>query len=172
MGLFKEAVEGFTNGFVSAAVERLRSNDGHGVAARGLGRVDQLCNELGWAVNERQADGVLLHFKDATVGVRKAVITCGEKVMTFRVWSAASLLPRLVSGEIMAHLLVRNAELTVGSWHAFKDERGNVGFGLVFNHLINGMTAEMFQHICQTMISAGGDLDAKLSALGLLECCT
>jgi hypothetical protein len=70
----------------------------------------------------------------------------------------------------MAHLLVRNAELTAGSWHAFKDERGNGGFGLVFNYLIGGMTAEMFQHICQTMISAGGDLDAKLNGLGFLDC--
>jgi hypothetical protein len=75
MGLFKEAIEGFANGFVSAGVERLRITDGRGGAARGLARVDQLCDELGWAVNERQADGILLHFKDATVDVRKAVVT-------------------------------------------------------------------------------------------------
>ncbi len=43
--------------------------------------IEQLCRELGWSVDERVGDhGIVLHFRDPLVNIRKVLVTCGESI--------------------------------------------------------------------------------------------
>ena len=86
MRLFKDMAEGFANGFMSATVDSLRAGHPLGQSSTGPSLVERFCRELGWTVDERQGDAILLHFNDPIVGVRKVAITGGEKLMSLRVW--------------------------------------------------------------------------------------
>src|SRR6266851_5877532 len=113
MGLFRDVAEGFANGFMSATVDSLRAGLPQGQSSMGPYLVERFCRELGWPVDERQGDAILLHFNDPVVGVRKITITCGDKLMSLRVWSASTMSARQIPAEIMGHLLLRNSELGV-----------------------------------------------------------
>jgi hypothetical protein len=77
MGLFQEVVKGFVNGFVAGFTD----NGSASQAPRGLAAIEQLCRELGWSVDERVGDhGIVLHFRDPLVNIRKVLVTCGESV--------------------------------------------------------------------------------------------
>ena len=168
MGLFSDMAEGFANGFMSATVDSLRAGLPQGQSSKGPALVERLCRELGWPVDERQGDAILLHFNDPVVGVRKVAITCGDKLMSFRVWSVASMSARQIPGEIMGHLLVRNWELALSAWHLFDAGNGNAAFALASNTLVAGMDAAMFKYACETMVKEANAFDVKMKAAGLL----
>ena len=35
------------------------------------GRIDRLCRQLGWSVNERDGESIRLHFNDPLIGMRR-----------------------------------------------------------------------------------------------------
>src|SRR5436309_2634303 len=119
MGLFRDVAEGFANGFISATAESLRGGYPQSQFHNGTAAIDRFCQELGWSVDEREGQVILLHFNDPVIGRRKVAITGTDKTMTFRVWSAATMPARQVPAEIMGHLLVRNWELAFCAWHLF-----------------------------------------------------
>src|SRR5260370_13663589 len=141
MGLFKDMAEGFANGFMSATVDSLRAGRPQSQSSIGPALVERFCHELSWPVDERQGDAILLHFNDSVVGIRKVAITCGEKLMALRVWSAATMSARQIPGEIMGHLLLRNYELALSAWHVFDAGNGNAAFAQASNMLIAGVDA-------------------------------
>jgi hypothetical protein len=168
MGLFRDVAEGFANGFLSATVDSLRAGHPQGQFSRGPAPVERLCQELGWSVDEREGEVILLHFRDPAVGVRKIAITGGDRMMTFRVWSAATMSARQLPGEIMGHLLVRNWELALCAWHLFDAGNGNAAFALASNMLVAGMDGAVFKHVCETMVKEANAFDVKMKAAGLL----
>jgi len=164
MGMFQDMLQHFTNGFVSAAVDTLRN--GH--ASSGPNVIERLCQELGWPVDERDGNTVLLHFNDPLVQIRKVAISTGEKLMGFTVLSAVNMNPRQVSTEIMGYLLVRNSTLGGSAWQMFEAGNGNAGFSVTACMLIEGMNSAMFKFLCETMVKEAHEFDAKMKAGGLL----
>jgi hypothetical protein len=168
MGLFKDMAEGFANGFMSATVDSLRAGGPLGQPSPGPSLVERFCRELAWAVDERQGAAILLHFNDPLVGVRKVAITGGDKLMSFRAWSAASMIARQIPAEIMGHLLLRNWELAITAWHVLDAGNGNAAFALASNMLMAGMDAPMFKYVCDTMVKEANAFDVKMKAAGLI----
>ncbi len=168
MGLFKDMAEGFANGFMSATVDSLRAGRPQSQSSIGPALVERFCHELSWPVDERQGDAILLHFNDPVVGVRKVAITCGEKLMSLRVWSAATMSARQIPGEIMGYLLLRNWELALSAWHVFDAGNGNAAFALASNMLMAGMDAPVFKYVCESMVKEVHTFDQKMKAAGLL----
>jgi hypothetical protein len=168
MGLFKDMAEGFANGFMSGTVDGLRSGLPQGQSSRGPALVERFCQELGWPVDERQGDTILLHFNDPVVGVRKVAISCGDKLMSLRVWSASTMSARQIPGEIMGHLLLRNWELALSAWLVCDAGNGNAAFALASNMLTAGMDAPMLKYICETMVKEANAFDVKMKAAGLV----
>jgi hypothetical protein len=168
MGLFKDMAEGLANGFVSATVDSLRAGRPQSQCSIGPALAERFCQEIGWSVDERRGDAILLHFNDPVVGVRKVAITGGDKLMSLRVWSAASMSARQIPGEIMGHLLLRNCELALSAWHVFDAGNGNAAFALASNMLMGGMDARVFKYVCETMVKEANAFDVKMKAAGLL----
>jgi hypothetical protein len=168
MGLLKDLAEGFANGFLSATVDGLRAGRPQGQFQNGPALAERFCRELGWSVDEREGDVVLLHFNDPVIGRRKVAITGGDTLLTFRVWSAATMSARQIPGEIMGHLLVRNWELALSAWHMFDAGNGNAAFALASNMLVAGLDAPVFKHVCETMVREANAFDVKMKAAGLL----
>jgi hypothetical protein len=168
MGLFKDVAEGFANGFMSATFDSLRAGHPQSQCSRGPDLAERFCRELGWSVDERQDDAILLHFNDPVVGVRKVAITCGDKLMSLRVWSAATMSARQIPGEIMGYLLLRNWELALSAWHVLDAGNGNAAFALASNMLMAGMDAPVFKYACETMVKEANAFDGKMKAAGLL----
>jgi hypothetical protein len=169
MGMFKDVTAGFANRFVSAAVATLRGGRSLGHAANGLVLTERICQELGWSVDERDSDAILLHFTDPVIGIRKIAISNGEKVMAFAVCSSAIMNPRQVSAEIMAYLLLRNSRMGGSAWQMFEVSSGNVGFSVAAYMLIDGMNAAMFEFLCETMAKEAHEFDAKVKAAGVCD---
>jgi hypothetical protein len=168
MGLFKDVAEGFANGFMSATVDSLRAGYPQSQFPKGPAPVERFCQELGWSIDEREGEVILLHFNDPVIGRRKVAITGGDRTMTLRVWSAATMIARQLPGEIMGHLLVRNWELALCAWHLFDAGNGNAAFALASNMLVAGMDAGVFKHVCETMVKEANAFDVKMKAAGLL----
>lgn len=168
MGLFKDMMDGFTNGFVSAAVDTLHNGSSQGHAASGPILVERMCQELGWPVDERDGSTILLYFKDPIIRIRKIAITSGDKVLGFTVCSEAVMNPRQLSAEIMGHLLVRNSKMVGMAWQIFESGNGNAGFSMAAAMLIGGMNSAMFKYLCETMVKEAIEFDVKMQAAGLL----
>ena len=169
MGWVQDMAEGFANGFLSATIDSLRGGHSQTQSTMEPALVERFCRELGWAVDERLGDTIVLHFKDSVIGVRKISIYCGGRLMALRVYSAASISPRQITAEIMAYLLVRNGEMGFAAWQAFEAENGNAGFALASNLLMAGVDAAVFKYTCETMVIEMNAFDTKMQAAGLLR---
>jgi hypothetical protein len=122
MGLFNEVVKGFVNGFVAG----VSANGSVTQSPRGVAAIEQLCRELGWSVDERVGDhGIVLHFRDPLVNIRKVLVTCGESVASVSPFSAAPLSSNRVPQEVLGYLLIRNNELTTAAWRVSAADDGN-----------------------------------------------
>jgi hypothetical protein len=165
MGVFKEVVKEFVNGFVAGAMDNMRaSSSPNGVAA-----IEQFCRELCWSVDERVGDrGIVLHFRDPLMNIRKVLVTCGESIASILTFSAATLLPSQVPQEVLGYLLIRNNELTTGAWRVSASDDGNASFALAYCALIGGLNADTFKYICETQVKEAHAFDTNMKSAGLL----
>jgi hypothetical protein len=164
MGLFKDIVEGFTNGVVSAAADGRVVGAGHGTQV-----IQTCCSQLGWGIDERVgSSGFVLHFKDPLVGIRKLLITVGEsgRIIVLLVSSAGHFSPQQLSSEVLGYLLRRNSELVFGAWRLAADT--TTTFDLTYGLLASGLDAAVFKALCESMCKEVYDFDAKLRQAGLL----
>lgn len=166
MGLFNEVVKGFVNGFVAGVTD----NGSVSQSPRGLAAIERLCRELGWSVDERVGDhGIVLHFRDPLVNIRKVLVTGGESVASISTFSAATLSSSQVPQEVLGYLLLRNNELTTAAWRVSASDDGNAVFALAYCALIGGMNAATFKYICETQVKEANAFDTKMQAAGLLR---
>jgi len=168
MGFFKDMAEGFANGFMSSTVDGLRAGIPQGQSPMGPALVERFCREVGWSVDERQGEVMLLHFTDTVVGVRKVAITPRNRLMSLRVWCPAFMNARQIPNEVMGYLLLRNSELGVVAWQVYDVGNGNAAFALASNMFMAGMDALVFKHVCETMVKEAKAFDEKMQAAGLL----
>src|SRR5438105_1557733 len=114
MGFFHDFVEGFTNGLQSLVANG---------SSRGQGRIEQLCRECGWAVDERDAEAIRLHFNGPHGEIRKVSIYSGDAdLVQFMVSSMA--LVQAVPQQVMEYLLMRPVHLRFGSWIVSRADDG------------------------------------------------
>src|SRR5712691_3957503 len=118
MGFFQDFVEGFTNGVQSMLANGSSRGQEHG-------RIERLCREIGWTVNERDAEVIRLHFNGPHGEIRKVSIRSGDAdVALFMVFSMAFV--RTVPQPVMEYLLMRPIDLRFGSWIVSCDDDGDV----------------------------------------------
>jgi hypothetical protein len=167
MGLFKDLVEGVATGFLSATANGHTFSSSHAGNSREL--VETLCAQLGWKIDGREGNTLLLSFTDPLVRIRQVVISCGDsgRLVGFGVYSAASLPPGQLPPEVPAYLLQRNTELSMPAWRMSANQ-GTVSFGLLYCALAQGLDAATLKVLCETMAKEVHDFDAKMHAAGLL----
>jgi hypothetical protein len=169
MGLFKDMMEGFANGFVSATANSLRAGSQQGLSSNGPALIERLCQEVGWTVDERTSDGVVLYFNDPVVRIRKVIVTEGSKLMLLSTFSGASIPASRVPAEVMGYLLTRNTQMAAGAWQAsVMDNDRNVSFALAYYALVGGLDGATFKIFCEAMVKEAHEFDVKMKAAGLL----
>ena len=170
MSIWRAVFEGFTDGVRTAAAYRVQALPQRNRPSQG--RFDRLCRELGWPVDEREADGAaLLHFSNRDGGVRKVRIADGDDVIvTFSAHSRATVPAGKVTGEVLAYLLCRNIKGSgLGMWGIYPDEHDNITFHLVYQALGGGLDAPTLKYICESLVGEIVDFDGKMREAGLLR---
>jgi len=170
MGIFWDAVEGFAHGYLEAAGHAAAISCGPGRNDKERGRIERLCRQLGWAVDERLGNTVVLHFNDALGTIRKAYIDAGdEALVSVTVYGLAFMPAREVPEEIIGYLLRQNSEVAIGAWQVMIDKDEDAVFRVVYRALGAGLTGESFKYICESMIGEAAAFDKRMHAAGLLR---
>lgn len=164
MSLWRSIFEGFAEGAVTAAAYHAQTRQ-----TSERNRIERLCSELGWSVDERNGKNILLHFNDPVVGVRKVRIVDGDDdVVLFTSMSRASIPANQLPPDALAYLLCRNiASSCIGMWGMLIEDH-IVSFHVMYSALGDGLDAPTLKYICQSLASEAADLDDKLRAEGLL----
>ncbi len=163
MGMLDNVFETIINATADAVVKNLLPQ------GQALGRVEGLCQELGWAVDERNSDGIALYFHDSAGGIRKVMVTEGAKVLLISTFSRAVVPSSRVPIQVLGYLLARNTEMAAGAWQASATEHGgSVKFALAYCALSDGLNAAAFKVICEAMVREAHEFDVKMKAAGLL----
>jgi hypothetical protein len=132
-------------------------------------RLERLCAELGWGVDERIDDKTFgLHFNgDRLTPKRVVYVIDGDGMASFLCKCRAQFSSRTLPDDLLPAMLVRNVDVTVGAWQASVDS-GGVSLLLRYNALTAGMDAATFQRICTMMLREVAEVEAGLSGKGLL----
>jgi hypothetical protein len=137
---------------------------------RERGRIERLCRELGWSVDEQDGQKIALHFKDPLAGIRKVYISHGdEELVLLAVYSFAILPASSVPPEVCSHLLSRNSELSLGAWQAARDRDGDVLFNLRYVASGRGLYAALLKYACEGLVREAASFDQRMSQAGLLR---
>jgi hypothetical protein len=163
MGMLGNAFEAFINATASAVAKSLLPQ------TQASGHIERLCQELGWSIGERNGEGVVLYFNDPAIGVRKVLVTEGDKVVLISTFSGAVVPAARLPVEVMGYLLTRNTQLAAAAWQAsVMDNDGSVKFALAYCALVVGLDATAFKVICEAMVKEAHEFDVKMKAAGLL----
>jgi len=166
MSAFRDLAEGFFTGFVAAAENFRGGRLEYRVDA--MGKIEHLCGQLNWTVDEREEHSFILHFRDPLVQIRRVVVVPrGAGVMVGSA-SATSIPAEQVRHEILGHLLTRNSELGNLAWQASITQRGTANFCVRSYAFIEGLEAAMFKEICESLVTEVNLFDSKMRAAGLL----
>ncbi len=165
MGLFKEMMQGFVNGFVAGAADHIRTSR----SPNSVADIERLLTEVGWSVDERVGDkGIALHFRDPITNIRPVLVTCGDSIVGISTYSVSAIPTNRVPTEVLGYLLLRNNELTAGAWRVSASDNGNASFALAYYALIGGLNAPMLKYICETQVKEAHAFDARMRGAGLL----
>jgi hypothetical protein len=167
MSVWRDIFEGFTEGVLTAAAYQ----QAYGNGACDRGRIDRVCRELGWSVDEREGNVIQLHFNDPIYGIRKVRIADGDDcLVTFSTYSFAVIPAGNIPIEVLAYLLCRNLSGSgMGMWGMHVDAGDNVMFTIVYQALGDGIDAPTLKYICQSLGSEAADFDGKLREAKLLR---
>lgn len=147
-------IEGFVNGFAQAVAG---------------GRIDRLCSELGWGIDERKGKMLGLAFNCPVMGKRMIYIANGdEPLVLFAAYSSAVFDSRRVPDIPTNFALVQNEDAKMAKWEVtlVNDE---LYFRLTYTALGDGLTAAAVKFICNDMLGTAADFDAKMKQEGYLR---
>jgi hypothetical protein len=134
------------------------------------GRIDHLCRQLGWRVDEREGKSIRLYFNDPLAKCRKVYIDMGKNQRVwFMVYSFARLPMQRIPVQVLGHLLRQNSDLGLGAWQVQVDDHHETAFALQYAALGEGLTAAVFKHVCESMIREAITFDGKMLSAGLLK---
>jgi hypothetical protein len=170
MSIFKDLAQGIVMGALSAASGKPNPFLTQIPTNAATDRIEGFCRQLGWTIDERSGDAILLHYKDSIAGIRKLMVNCSDdgKVAVFTSFSLLDITTQNVPAEVTAEMLLRNASLLTGAWQAFKSNNGSVSFVLKYCALVDGLDSSMFKHICAELIAEVIAFDSKMRGNGLL----
>jgi hypothetical protein len=92
------------------------------------GRVEGICDSLGWSVDERHGETIGLHFRGDDVTPQRNVYVCeseGGTAITFAVPTRTEISEYEMPGDLMPAMMFRNDQVGLGAWAA-KEVRGSV----------------------------------------------
>jgi hypothetical protein len=170
MNFIRDFFGGVVDGLVNGAANHRRAAPTNG-SASDHGRIERLCRELGWPVDEREGNVIRLHFNASDGEVRKVRITGGDQSLVgFFVPSDAVLPVESVPADLLAYLLRRNLDDGgMGMWGIMVGDDEDVTFLNYYMALGDGLDAEALKYICESLTSEAADFDDKLRQAGLLE---
>lgn len=135
------------------------------VASRG--RIERLCSELGWSIDEQKGDNFGLAFSGSG-GKRMVYIGKGSSALPlFVVNSHASFSMKNVPDEPVYFALSGNSKSTFGKWEPREDD-DEMRFILAYTALGDGLTPELFKEICLDMVRHANIFDQHMQERGLL----
>lgn len=166
MSIMRDFFDGFVEGIVTGAAK-------HAMNGRSgeRGRIERLCYELGWPVDEQEGNVIRLHFNGSDGEVRKVRISGGDKSLVgFSAHSDAVLSADPIPPDILGYLLRRNLDDSgMGMWGIMVDDDDDVTFLIYYMALGDGLNAEALKYICESLSSEASDFDDKLRRAGLLD---
>ncbi len=173
MGSLRDWMGSMAGEAVRAAVSGngFTHTNGHGHGGSGRSRVEALCSEIGWSIDERIGnDGIVLHFRDPIIRVRKIIVSCGSggELIGISTLSEAALDAGRLPPAATAYLLHRNAELMFPAWQMGVGRDENVRFTLAYCAMAQGLSAGFFKTLCETMVGEARAFDEKMRESGLL----
>ena len=166
MGFMRDFFGGFIEGIVGAPAARAGSGNGSQ-----RGRIERLCHELGWSVDEREGNSIGLYFNSSDGEMRKVRISNGGKsIVGFYAHSDVILPAHRVPPNLPGYLLRRNLEDSgIGMWGISVDDDDEVTFHLCYMALGEGLNAETLKYICESLANEAADFDGKLRDAGLID---
>jgi hypothetical protein len=173
MSIFSDFIDGIDSLGNFFAGNGNGNGNGHGAAGgdrAGRGRIERLCRQLKWEVDERDGDAIILHFDHREVGRRSVRILGGdEDLVLFAAYSHAFPPADRVPHEVLGYLLGQTKQASVGGWCADVDKDGDAIFCLLYRALGDGLNhPASLKFICEGMIRQVIAFDAKMRAAGLL----
>ncbi len=132
-------------------------------------RVERLCRENGWSVDERDGDDCCLYFNSSFADVRRVRIARGDQALVIISVMSFALLPaQNVPPEVLGYMLERNAEIVLGGWRMVVTDEGQLAFMVTYVAMGLGLNAGLFKHICETLNHEAHEFDVKMQRAGLL----
>lgn len=142
-----------------------------GVArATGNSRLDRLCRENGWNIDERRGKAIILHFNGDQITPQRSIIAVyddGDPAMTISGICRAEFRAHNTPDDLLGALLVRNSGVAFGAWTASVDD-GEVTLTLQYRALASAVDAALFRVICTLIIKEVAEVEAHLHRRGLL----
>lgn len=137
-------------------------------AASAQGRIQRLCSELGWSIDERNGDNYGLEFSCPAGGKRMVYIGKGSSALPlFVVNSHVAFNTSDVPDEAFYFAFSGNRESPFGKWEPRESEE-EMRFILTYVALGDGLTAELFKRICLDMVKHAGIFDENLRKRGMV----
>lgn len=169
MSMWDAFFEGVADACFSIAARNMRALQNGNDSAHG--RIDRLCGDLGWPVDERDGNTIRLHFTGRNGGIRKVSVMDGdEPIVTLMSSSEAVISASRVPPDVMAYLLRRNLNGSgIGNWAMQLDDEDDVMFALIYQPLGEGLCPESFKFICESLVKEVADFDHKLREARLLR---
>lgn len=135
----------------------------------GTSRVELMCRQLGWSIADRKRGLLVLNFNDSVVGVRPVfTANCDGDLVWVSTHSHSVIPARRVPPEVPSYLLRRNAEIKFGAWQASVNDRGTTLFALSYFVHADGLLAERFKFLCETIAVEANSFDQLMHKAGLL----
>lgn len=137
-------------------------------AMNGRGRIERLCRELGWPVDERDNERIKLYFKDPVTGRRPVFIRNGDgPLVRFSAQSVTEIPCAEFPEQILGHLLLQNTGRCIAKWQ-FMNVDGVAALGVCYVALGDGLTPAALKAICEELIDEVSDFDGRMKKAGLL----
>lgn len=137
-------------------------------AMNGRGRIERLCQQLGWPVDEREGDRIKLYFKDPVTGKRPVYIRNGdEPLVRFSAYSVTEIPVGQFPDQVLGHMLLQNCQRSLAKWQ-FLNNDGVAALGVSYVALGDGLTAAAMKVICEELVDEVADFDGRMKKAGLL----
>jgi hypothetical protein len=134
------------------------------------GRITGFCQQLSWAVAERDGKNTEIRFRDALGKIRKVFIFGDDDpLVTIAVYSFAILPTSKVPEQVLGHLLRQNSELLQPAWQVGVNDNDEALFSLRYCALGEGLTPATFKYLVETMLTEAVTFDLKMHKAGLLR---
>jgi hypothetical protein len=170
MGFFSDLIASSASNALNSLFSSSQPSRVTSQASRPSGPLVEMCNQLGWTVQQFTGKSFILNFADPVVGTRTAYISGsdGGHVVAFSVLSAAVFAPRNMPAELPAYVLSRNKSGAFHSWTMLEHENGSMSFSVGYTALLAGLDATLFKTICDMLCIEVQSFDTKMRECGVI----